>query len=327
MDIAELDAPVESYLRSCIAPTTRAAYRLAQYRYEAFCSSGVSPPYPLREDTLCSYVAFVAKEGLKHRTIKAYLSGMRFLQIQLSLGNPFANGGMPRLEYELAGIKQAESQSASRPRTRLPITISIMHQLKARWITTAPKPDNIMLWAAACTGFWGFLRTGEFTVPSACEYDPSVHLNLSDVAIDNHQSPSVVQLHIKQSKTDPFCQGVEVFLGKSESAVCPVLATVWYIGVRKLEPGPLFILESSAPLTRSFLVAELQAALKAPGMDESLNNAHSFRIGAATTAAQQGVEDSLIQTLGRWQSDAYKTYIKLPCAQLATVSRTLARGH
>ena len=48
--------------------------------------------------------------------------------------------------------------------------------------------------------------------------------------------------------------------------------------------------------------------------------------GAATTASQQGLEDSLIQTLGRWRSEAYKIYIKLPRAQLASVSRALAQG-
>ena len=184
-----------------------------------------------------------------------------------------------------------------------------------------------MLWAAACTGFFDFLRTGEFTVSSTRDYDSGVHLNWSDLAIDDHRSPSLIRLHIKQSKTDPFRQGVEIFLGKTNSAVCPVQAMVQYIGVRRPGPGPLFILESGAPLTRSFLVAKLQAALKGLGMDQSLYNGHSFRIGAATTAAQQGVEDSLIQILGRWRSDAYKTYIKLPRAQLAAITQSLARGH
>ena len=52
---------------------------------------------------------------------------------------------------------------------------------------------------------------------------------------------------------------------------------------------------------------------------------HSFRIGAATTAAEKGVEDSLIKTLGRWESNAYQTYIRVPREVLAETSLRLAR--
>ena len=98
-------------------------------------------------------------------------------------------------------------------------------------------------------------------------------------------------------KTDPFRQGVEVFFGKTGSDVCPIQALVQYIGVRSPSQGPLFILQSGAPLTRPYLVSQLQAALMHAGIEDSRFNGHSFRIGAATTAAQQGLEDSLIQTL------------------------------
>ena len=39
---------------------------------------------------------------------------------------------------------------------------------------------------------------------------------------------------------------------------------------------------------------------------------HSRRIGAATTAAARGLEDSTIQMLCRWKSLAYLEYIRIP---------------
>lgn len=36
---------------------------------------------------------------------------------------------------------------------------------------------------------------------------------------------------------------------------------------------------------------------------------HSFRIGAASTAASVGIEDHMIRTLGRWNSTCYIRYI------------------
>ena len=43
--------------------------------------------------------------------------------------------------------------------------------------------------------------------------------------------------------------------------------------------------------------------------DISLYSSHNYRIRAATTAAAAGLPDSQIQTLGRWQSSAYRSYI------------------
>ena len=322
----ELDSAVEAYLGNCVAPTTLSVYRSAQRRYFSFCQNQlISNPFPVTEDTLCRFVAALAQDGLKHRTIKSYLSGIRFAQILQAMGNPFTDS-MPRLEYVLSGIKRSEAHAGTGSKPRLPITMEMLSLLKAQWLSDASSPDKIMLWAAACTGFFGFLHAGEFTVPSPNAYDPKIHLNLQDIALDSYTAPSMIRLLIKQSKTDPLRQGVEIFLGATQSQVCPVEALIKYIGVRRPDPGPLFIFQSGAPLTRQALVSHLHEALGKVGIDHSRYNGHSFRIGAATTAAQRGLEDSLIQTLGRWKSSAYKLYIKIPRSQLAEISRKLAQA-
>ena len=127
---------------------------------------------------------------------------------------------------------------------------------------------------------------------------------------------------MKQSKTDPLRQRVE---GTTQFQVCPVEALNKYIGVRSPDPGPPFIFQSGAPLTRQALVSHLHEALEKVGIDHSRYNGHSFRTGAATTVAQHGLEDSLIQTLGRWKSSAYKLYIEIPRSQLAAVSLKLVQ--
>ena len=61
------------------------------------------------------------------------------------------------------------------------------------------------------------------------------------------------------------------------------------------------------------------------GIDDKKYSGHSFRIVAATTAACRGIQDSLIKTMGRWESVAYQLYVHTPREQLVAVASTLAR--
>ena len=75
----------------------------------------------------------------------------------------------------------------------------------------------------------------------------------------------------------------------------------------------------------AYLAARGEMALKTIGLDPSKYAGHSFRVGAATTAAAAGLEDSTIKTLGRWESSAYQLYIRIPKHHLKTVSSSLLK--
>lgn len=69
---------------------------------------------------------------------------------------------------------------------------------------------------------------------------------------------------------------------------------------------------------------EVRSALTKAGVDAKCFNSHSLRMGAATVAAARGLEDNLIQTLGRWESSAFLRYVRIPRADLVSYTKVLA---
>ena len=123
--------------------------------------------------------------------------------------------------------------------------------------------------------------------------------------------------------TDPFRKGCFVHIGLGRHPLCAVQAMMLYLASRGDTPGPLFLFTNGQPLTRTGLtdwLRRIMAANQIPGTFSS----HSFRIGAATVAARNGVPDHLIQTMGRWSSNAYQLYIRTPADTLAALSQKLA---
>ena len=128
---------------------------------------------------------------------------------------------------------------------------------------------------------------------------------------------------IKASKTDPFRQGIEIFVGRTHTDLCPIEATLAYLAVRGGTQGPLFTFADGRFLTRDRLVHHVRDALSTAGVDCTAYAGYSFRIGAATTAARRGIQDATIKMLGRWESSAYLLYLKTPRDQLSAVSSIL----
>ena len=306
-----------------LASSTQKCYSSGQKRFLTFCSSFNLQPIPPSEHTILLFISQLGLEGLSLSTIKSYLAAIRNLLI--NGGFPNHQLYTPRVELVIRGIKRSKVYSKNAKRSRLPITPAILSQLKRAWSSHPISSDCRMLWAAACTGFFGFLRCAEFTVPSVTSFDPCKHLTLDDVSVSQSQSTvTSIAIHIKVSKTDQFGKGYHIHLARTGAALCPVSALLDYLSIRGTSKGPLFLLANGHPLTRSVLVTKVRSALSTSGMDVDKYSGHSFRIGAATTALRAGISDAKIKMLGRWESSAYQLYLQAPSKELASVCPILA---
>ena len=225
---------------------------------------------------------------------------------------------MPKLSLVERGIRK----KATTGKPRLPIGPDILHQIKALWLPSAHQRETITLRAVCVVCFFGFFRLGELIAPSLA--DSNNTLLFSDLSIDSLSSPSIIEIHLRHSKTDHFGSGVSVFIGDSFDDLCPISALLAYLAVRGGAPGPLFCHSDGRALTKVQVVSKVRQALDTLGLNSQQYAGHSFRIGVATTAAQCGLEDSLIKALGRWESHTFQLYIRTPRQKLAGVTKILS---
>ena len=197
--------------------------------------------------------------------------------------------------------------SRAKPK-RKPITLallsSLQHELQLSSFVTNEK---LMLWASFTTAFFGFLRASEFCSQSQSFYDPRSTLLVRDVSV----LPDVAILHLKVSKTDQFRNGCEVRFAKFGNPICPYRALTDHLRHCAIADQPLFQFSYGAYLARQ-IFSDLVKSLLPYSCDSAAYSSHSFRIGAATCAADKQTPAWLIKALGRWSRRRFEEYIRIP---------------
>ena len=323
MDVTTLEADVQRYFEQGLAQSTQKTYKSGIKKFYEFCAR-LPPQFvslPITQSMLCLYVSYLARSGLSYSTINSYLSALRHLHILHNFPEP-QQAAWQKFMLVKRGIRKEKAISHPQ-KPRLPITPDILRQIKALWSVEPIQPDTVMLWAASCLCFFGFFRLGEITCSSANAVNHK-DLLLADLAVDSHAGPTYISVTLKQSKTDQFRRGALVIIGRTDDDLCPVAALLQYIAIRGTHSGPLFIYADGKFLTKQSFVPRIREALSALGLNNTHYAGHSFRIGAASTAAKANIEDSMIKTLGRWESSAFLTYIRTPPALIARMAKTLS---
>lgn len=256
-------------------------------------------------------------QGLSPQTIKSYLAAVHNMQISLGFPDPWDHSSIPILKRVQAGIRRVRMEKGTQSRIRLPITLEILGKIQQH-LQSSRHPQCHLIWAISALAFFGFFRLGEL-LPDRATFDLAINLAWGDVA---HLAPRMVQVHLRRSKSDQFGAGADVVVGQTDSELCPVQAVLDYVHKRGSSMGPFFIIGNGGVVTKSWFISQL--CRWAVGLPQDQFAGHSFRIGAATAAAMAGVEDSTIQSLGRWP--AFLQYIRTLKSHLASMSKVKEHG-
>ena len=85
--------------------------------------------------------------------------------------------------------------------------------------------------------------------------------------------------------------------------------TIFHVVVYQMA---LFRTYDGHAVSRKLFTDYLALIFRVCGLDPTKYKGHSFRIGAATFAAECGFSDAQIRSMGRWKSDAFRKYIRGP---------------
>ena len=246
-----METKIQHFLEAGLAEPTIKVYRSGWQRYLSFNQAFSLPTSPVNQDSVTLFVAFLGLEGLSVSTIESYLAALRHFRLLADPTCLAPSFFTPHMKVLLRGIKRVHSQQQAAPRIRLPITSSLMRCLTAHLSKDPSRYTNCLIWAAACTGFFGFLRCSEFVVPDRIPFHPSQHLCLKDISFRQESPQWFFLINVKVLITDQFRQGAQVVLGVTGTDLCPVAALLDYLSTRGPRSGPLFVLEDGQPLRRS----------------------------------------------------------------------------
>ena len=162
--------------------------------------------------------------------------------------------------------------------------------------------------------FFGFFRARELVAESK---GFSIHvIKLSDIVFK--ANGSVLEVRIPHSKTDQLGKGTVLSLKHTGAFLCPVCSMQSCLKVRPKVSGQLFIHANLEYVTRYQFNSVLKKALAASGVNATKFASHSFRIGTASHAACRGMDENAIKELGKWDSQSYKSYIRIPTSSMVS---------
>ena len=240
---------------------------------------------------MLEFVSYLSLAELAPATIQLYFSGVR---AHLRWHN------LPSFKdsFVIKLILKGVSAKFSKPDIRLPVTRKILHDMCSVLPLVVQDFYLVMLYRSMLTlAFHRLLRPGEFT------YSPHV-VRIENVFFDN--GVVIIFLPTSKAHNKKYVQQIRV---PPQRVHCPVAYLIDFLKVRPFALGPLFVKQNNSSIQYPVVLMLFHDLAQFLDLPTQQYKPHSLRIGATTELHVKGFTNQVIQSQGRWSSQAFQRYV------------------
>lgn len=310
MNLTEADLlRIKDALKEAYAPSTRKTYGSGLYLFHLYCDhQDIEECHraPINQTVLSSFIAsMVGVYG--GSMIRNSVCGIRAWHIIHGLQWTINANEVEALFT--AGKRAAPKESKKKEKE--PWTVEYLSEI-CKELNAKDTKDAAIL-ACLTTAFWGTARLGEVTVPNLDGFNPRIHVKVSDIRAGERDRNGFEQTSFFLPWTKAAKEkGETIFWAKQEGITDPHAALENHLRVNEpSKDSHVFSFkykDSTRPMTRSILLARINKIAtvkelpKLPG--------HGIRVGSTVEYLLRGLSFDVVKAKGRWQSDAFKGYLR-----------------
>ena len=248
--------------------------------------------HDLHEQHMLEFVSYLSLAELAPATIQLY-----FLAVRAHLS--WRNLPSFKDSFVIKLILKGVSARFSQPDIRLQVTRKILHDMCSVLPLVVQDFYLVMLYRSMLTlAFHELLCLGEFT------YSPHV-VRIENVFFDN--GAVIIFLPSSRAHNKKYAQSIRV---APQRFHCPVGYLIDFLKVRPFAPGPLFVKQDNLPIQYPAVLMLFHDLAQFLDLPTQCYKPHSLRIGATTELHVKGFTNQVIQSRGRWSSQAFQRYIR-----------------
>ena len=290
----------------------------------------VGMTFPMKKDQVLTFISYLFCKGLKATTVSQYLSAIRMMHMVQGHVVPELRPAIVKLV--LKGKENWDEVQARGLPTRMPFTIKLMKLLRVVLLLDKARSEKqkAVIFATACLCFWGAFRVGEILSKKSRVVDNTSELLKNDIYFTSKRIKGkmvqILNVKLKSPKESrASTRGVIVEVFANDTELCPVKAYREYLVAcgNISRSNAAMRDEDGWAYTHARLNADLKQ-LMGKYVHYGKLSGHSFRSGMASLLAQLGYSDDVIQATGRWNSEAFLRYIKLPRVTRINIAGCLA---